>query len=764
MKKLSVFSLIFSFLFILSCEDKKDTTPPEVTITSPSNDSKVNEVVTVTCMSTDNKEVTKVELWIDGQSTGLIDETEPYSFKWNTTEYKDGDHTLIVRGYDSSENEGDSPPVKVNVDNTISVPVGVSVKSVSFLNGGFSIDWSKSTDGDFKSYSVEHSIESGMEDYEEIFSTEDVSVTSTRMENTSPLSYHYFRVTVTDTFLYQTKGSIYSSSLDPIPDSVDVKSVIYDLEKMTVEWEESKENDFGSYKLLYSKIESGNKDTIETYTDKNTISYSTSTYDPTIENWYWVIVSDTLGQYLIGNGKTNTIDSPPKKPELIIKKSNDNYLITWSKDLEEDFSSYKLYESKSKNGEELGEKTLLIEGSNSSDTTYTKTNLSDQTIYYVQVTTLDKWGQETKSDIESIENLEFLTFGGSDYESGGSIQQTTDGGYIITGITHSFGNGSSDIWLIKTDSQGVEEWNRTFGGDDWDEGHDVQQTSDGGYIITGQTKSFGNGYSDVWLIKTDSQGVEEWSKTFGGSENDYGFSVQQTTDGGYIITGRSGNGNYNMDVILIKTSSDGSEEWSKYFGGIGSDGGNSIQITNDGGYVIIGETSSFGNGDSDVWLIKTNSQGQEEWNKTFGETGYSVQQTSDGGYIITGQTKSFGNGDSDVWLIKTNSEGVEEWNKTFGGGESETGYSVQQTSDGGYILTGITNSYGKGKQDLYLIKTNSEGVEEWSKTFGGSENDYGFSVQQTTDGGYIITGNTESFGKGLHDVWLIITDSNGNLK
>ena len=160
MKKLSVISLIFSLLFILSCEDKKDTTPPEVTITSPSNDSKVNEVVTVTCMSTDNKEVTKVELWVDGVNTGLTDETEPYSFKWNTTEYKDGDHTLIVRGYDSSDNEGDSPPITVKVDNTVSVPVGVSVKSVNFLNGGFSIDWSKSSDGDFKSYSVEHSVES----------------------------------------------------------------------------------------------------------------------------------------------------------------------------------------------------------------------------------------------------------------------------------------------------------------------------------------------------------------------------------------------------------------------------------------------------------------------------------------------------------------------------------------------------------------------------------------------------------------------------
>ncbi|MBT5215312.1 Ig-like domain-containing protein, partial [Candidatus Woesearchaeota archaeon] len=144
MKRFSVISLIFSLLFILSCEDKKDTTPPEVTITSPTNGSKVNEVITVSCMSTDNKEVSKVELWVDGVNTGLTDETEPYSFQWNTTTYKDGDHTLIVRSYDSSDNEGDSPPITVKVDNTVSVPVGVSVKSVNFLNGGFSIDWSKS--------------------------------------------------------------------------------------------------------------------------------------------------------------------------------------------------------------------------------------------------------------------------------------------------------------------------------------------------------------------------------------------------------------------------------------------------------------------------------------------------------------------------------------------------------------------------------------------------------------------------------------------
>jgi hypothetical protein len=304
------------------------------------------------------------------------------------------------------------------------------------------------------------------------------------------------------------------------------------------------------------------------------------------------------------------------------------------------------------------------------------------------------------------------------------------------------------------------EWDKTFGGSDDDFGYSVQQTSDAGYIIAGSTDSYGAG--DVLLIKTDANGNELWSKTFGGSNRDTSISVQQTTDGGYIIAGGTQSfGAGSADAWLIKTDADGNEQWNNTFGGSGYDYARSVQQTADGDYIIAGETQSFGAGsyDYDAWLIKTDSGENKLWDKTFGgssyDTGYSVQQTSDGGYIVAGSTDSFGVGGSDFWLIKTDSAGNKQWDKTFGGSNNEGGLSVQQTSDGGYIVGGHTASFGAGSADAWLIKTDSEGNKLWDKTFGGSNNDYARSVQQTSDGGYIIAGDTQSFGAGRSDVWLI---------
>jgi hypothetical protein len=354
-----------------------------------------------------------------------------------------------------------------------------------------------------------------------------------------------------------------------------------------------------------------------------------------------------------------------------------------------------------------------------------------------------------------VDTLWTKKIGGSRTDLGYSVQQTTDGGYIITGYTDSFGAGYVDVWLIKTNSSGDTLWTKTFGGSGYDYSCSVQQTTDRGYIITGYTNSFGT-FFDVWLVKTNSSGDTLWTKTFGGSGIDEGYSVQQTTDGGYIITGYTESfGAGRGDVWLIKTNSSGDTLWTKTFGGISSETSNSVQQTTDGGYIITGTT-----GYGDVWLIKTNSSGDTLWTKTFGgsgiDEGYSVQQTTDGGYIITGYTNSFGTF-FDVWLIKTNSSGDTLWTKKIGGSGTDLGYSVQQTTDGGYIITGWTNSFGTGYIDIWLIKTNTSGDTVWTKTFGGREWDVSRSVQKTTDGGYIITGWTNSFGADSADVWLIKT-------
>jgi len=335
------------------------------------------------------------------------------------------------------------------------------------------------------------------------------------------------------------------------------------------------------------------------------------------------------------------------------------------------------------------------------------------------------------------------TFGGNSADGGSSVAQTEDGGYIITGYTYSYDVGCGDVWLIKTDGFGNEEWNNTFGGSDSEDvGSSVSQTTDGGYIIVGSNEYAKDNF-DVLLIKTDGSGNEEWSKTFGGSSDAGGRSGTQTDDGGYIITGQIESYGGVDDVWLIKTDGMGNEEWNKTFG---AGRGRSVAQTTDGGYIITGIGG---------FLIKTDGSGNEEWiTGCGGGMGFSVSQTDEGGYIITGCT---GNYSGDIFLNKTDGLGNEEWNKTFGLGR---GNSVSQTADGGYIITGYTYS---SYYNVWLIKTDVSGNEEWNKTFGGTDYDSGRSVSQTTEGGYIITGSTESFGAGSSDVWLIKTDSEGNV-
>jgi len=360
------------------------------------------------------------------------------------------------------------------------------------------------------------------------------------------------------------------------------------------------------------------------------------------------------------------------------------------------------------------------------------------------------------------------TYGGGNGDWAKSIQQTEDGGYIVAGYTASKGAGGTDFWVIKLDEEGNIIWDKTYGGSEGNGATSIQQTKDGGYIVAGGTESKGAGYADFWVIKLNARGNKIWDKTYGESGDDVATSIQQTKDGGYIVAGSTqskGAGNYDFWVIKLDTR--GNKIWDKTYSGGYWDEANSIQQTEDGGYIVAGRAASKGAGGADFWVIKLAEEGNKIWDKTYGGNDWdyanSIQQTEDGGYIVAGYTASKGAGGTDFWVIKLDARGDIIWDKTYGGNNSDEAYSIQQTKDGGYIVAGKTESKGAGKEDFWVIKLDKEGNIIWDKTYGGSGDDWAYSIQQTKDGGYIVAGWTDSKGAGDKDFWVIKLDKNGEL-
>jgi len=404
-------------------------------------------------------------------------------------------------------------------------------------------------------------------------------------------------------------------------------------------------------------------------------------------------------------------------------------------------------------------------------------------------------------------------FGGSADDRALSIQQTTDGGYVIVGSTYlstdgdvSGNHGSNDVWVVKITSLGTLQWQKCYGGTGPDYGESIIQTTDGGFILSGSTQSndgdvSGNhggtapfGGQDIWVVKLSSSGILQWQKCLGGNLNESGKLIQQTVDGGYILTGSTSSNNGDVtgnngleDGWVVKLSSSGILQWQKCLGGpLKNDSLSSIQQTPEGGYVLAGSTSSnsgdlSGNhGGYDAWVIKLSSLGILEWQKCYGglmdDSASSILKTSDGGYIITGSTSS-NNGDvtgnhagglSDVWAVKLTNLGILEWQKCLGSRTNDYGLSIQTTTDGGYIIAGIAGnsdsgdvSGNHGTNDAWVVKLSNLGNLQWQKCLGGTANDYGYSIQTTSDGGCIIAGYTQSNdgdvsgNHGGNDVWVI---------
>lgn len=359
-------------------------------------------------------------------------------------------------------------------------------------------------------------------------------------------------------------------------------------------------------------------------------------------------------------------------------------------------------------------------------------------------------------------------YGGEGWERGHCVQQTDDEGYIIAGYTGSFGAGMSDLWLLKTDSTGDTIWTRTYGREKDDQGYSVRETNDGGYIIAGFTQALDTALFKLWLLKTKENGDTIWTKEYDGGK---GYCLEQTSDDGYILVGYSWSSETGMDLWLLKTDSLGDTLWTRTYGGVDLDWGTHVDQTRDGGYVVTGYTRDSGARWYDLWLLKMDASGDTVWTRRYGgrweDIGECVQETNDGGYVITGVTTVDSTGAGDLlemglWLLKTDTLGDTVWTRTYGGWEFNAyGHYVQETHDGGYIVTGWMRS-SEQWDNVWLLKTDAEGDTLWTRSYGGRKSDEGYCVQQTDDGGYIITGSTESFGAGLSDLWLIKTDANGD--
>lgn len=371
-----------------------------------------------------------------------------------------------------------------------------------------------------------------------------------------------------------------------------------------------------------------------------------------------------------------------------------------------------------------------------------------------------------KSDSFTQGGVLSYQYGGTGTDIAYSIVASADGGYALAGSTESYGNGQEDVYLVKLDTAGRIEWNKTYGGVSNEITYSIITTTDGGYALAGYTYSYGTGFQSMWLIKINATGHVEWTQTYGGDGWEKAHSVLATTDGGYILAGSTKPvvSSSKRTMWLVKVDTVGKMEWNQTFGGEDESTAYDIIITTDGGYALAGSTGSAYNGTLDMILVKTNATGQLEWSRTYGgeqnDETRSLIATTDGGYALTGYTTDPSNDNlEDMWLVKTNASGHAEWNRTYGGKGIDRVNSIIATTDGGYALIGTAQLYPIYYQDMCLVKTNITGHMEWNQTFGGIEDDEAYSGLITNDGGIILAGVYDS--NSLIDsaeVWFIKTN------
>jgi len=661
----------------------------------------------------------------------------------------------------------------------LSFPDTIEIISTTFNNGGFDIIWEKSNASDFDQYKLYHSISETIDDSTMIYTSNNVDDVTYFMDNADPLIFNYFYIVVSDSFDYSTKSRIYTSSLDPKPNAIHIESVTYDDLIMNIFWNESQDTDFLKYEL-YKGVDTTNTSLLETFSNKSTTSYSLNDFDPHSHNYFRIIVYDTLNQSTKGNFLSNLIQPIPEAVSLDPIDSFGNELtIVWSVYPTSDFQRYNLYQAYDIS---MNDKEILLTTSSRTENSYFSADNDYETTYYFQVSIIDDWGYEVFSNIESIDP-EYVTFihnydSGSDIDDiGYHVVQTASGKYKMIGKT------SSDVIMIGTNRSGAEPWFYPYSYVNESPVDLIETEGDQGYVFLSNIIN-SDSDTDIRITKTDQNGGPIWDMVYGfidpydeaSGNADYGLDLANdvllAADGGYIITGQ-----YNTeeerhwDLWVLKLNSLGEKESEHLITAFESndqimENGHSILETIDG-YIILGSVADFElDGPSDVWLTKWDSNlsdnGDTLWSSTWDINTYDYPTdliiNLEGGYTIAGYSSDNNNGDDGFsWIIKTNIDGSGGILQSFTGNNFI--YSMIESENGDYILAGkkVDGSNTQG----WIVSISQDGNQNWEKLYGGEDIESFYSIEQTSDKGFTLTG--EAHSNGTSDIFHVKTDPNGNV-
>jgi hypothetical protein len=349
-------------------------------------------------------------------------------------------------------------------------------------------------------------------------------------------------------------------------------------------------------------------------------------------------------------------------------------------------------------------------------------------------------------------------YGGANDEFARDGLETPNGDLYVVGSTQSFGAGQKDVYVIRTDANGKVIWTKTFGGAQDDESNAIIRTADGNLLIVGTTFSFGAGGSDVYLVKIDTTGALLWQKFYGGSGNESGEAITVAPDGNYLVNGITASSGAGLrDIFLLKIDPSGAAIWSKTYGGPLDDGGISVCNADTGDIMLFCFTDNFGAMNRDMYWMKLNAAGDSLNSKLYGGSEYeqavSIERTNDGNYILLGHTASFGHIEHNMYALKINAGGTILWEKDYGGTQHDGGEYGKQCLQGGYIFAGRTSSFGNHYEQMYLVKTDEGGNKQWERDLGGADDDAAYGMFETEDS-YFLVGNTRSVTNGNNDVFL----------